>query len=73
MNRLKKFIERGAGRKPGRTAYAFGPASLPEPTVGMDWRSVPSFNAAEELLQNASLKEVFKTAIAKGYAVVPIG
>lgn len=73
MNRLQKFIEHGSGQKPGRTAYAFGSASLPEPSVGMDWRAVSSFNAADELLQNEGLKEVFKTAIAKGYAIVQIG
>jgi len=39
----------------------------------MDWRAVPSFNAAEEVLRNEGLKEVFKTAIAKGYAVVQVG
>jgi hypothetical protein len=51
MNRLQKFVEQGAGQKPRRTAYVFGPSSLPEPNVGMDWRAVPSFNAAEESLQ----------------------
>lgn len=73
MNRLQKFIEQGAGQKPSRVAYAFGPTSLPEPSVGMDWRAVSPFNAAEEVLQNEGLKEVFKVAIAKGYAIVEIG
>ncbi|HEY2533747.1 MAG TPA: hypothetical protein VGJ20_38465 [Xanthobacteraceae bacterium] len=40
MNRLQKFIEPGAGQKPGRTACALEPTSLLEPSVGMDWRAV---------------------------------
>jgi hypothetical protein len=36
----------------------------------MEWRLDTGFNAAEELLQNEGLKDVFKMAIAEGYAVL---
>jgi hypothetical protein len=71
VNRLKKFIERRAdGERSGRIAYAFDGSSLPQPAEGMDWRVAPSFSAANELLNDASLAEVFKAAIDRGYAVV---
>jgi hypothetical protein len=71
MNRLQKFIEQGAcGEKSGRTAYAFPSSSLPQPAKGMEWRNVPSFSAADELLGDESLGKVFKSAIDNGYAVV---
>ena len=71
MNRLQKFIERRAdGERSGRVAYAFASSLLPEPTEGMDWRVAPSFNAANELLNDEGLGEVFKAAIDKGCAVV---
>jgi hypothetical protein len=71
MNRLQKFVEQGPyGAKPGRTAYAFGPDNLPEPSTGLEWKPVTSFSAADELMENAGLKEVFKTALANGCAVV---
>ncbi len=71
MNRLQKFIEQGAyGEKSGRVAYAFASSLLPEPAEGMDWRVAPSFNAANELLNDESLAKVFKAAIDNGHAVV---
>jgi hypothetical protein len=67
MNRLQKFVEQGAyGEKLGRTAYAFGPGNLPEPGAGLEWKPVP----ADELIDNAGLKEVFKAALKDGCAVV---
>lgn len=71
MNRLKKFVEQGGyGEKSGRTAFAWKLSSLPEPHEGMTWHPVESFSAADELIANAGLTEVFKIAIAKGCAVV---
>jgi hypothetical protein len=71
MNRLMKFVEHGAyGEKSGRIAFAWKLSSLPAPHEGMDWRPVESFNAADELVANAGLTNVFKIAIAKGCAVV---
>jgi hypothetical protein len=71
MNRLQKFVEQGPyGEKPGRTAYAFGPGNLPEPSNGLQWKPVTPFSAADEVMRDAGLKDVFKAAIAKGCAIV---
>jgi hypothetical protein len=71
MKRLQKFFEQGAhGGKFGRVAYAFQANSLPEPVDGMTWQPAQSFNVADELLQDPGLKDVFKAAVANGYAVV---
>jgi hypothetical protein len=71
MNRLQKFVEQGPyGEEPGRTAYAFGPDNLPEPDKGLEWQPVTSFRPADELMEDAGLKDVFKSAIKNGYAVV---
>jgi hypothetical protein len=74
MNRLQKFVEQGTyGEGPGRTAYAFGPGNLPEPGKDLQWRPVASFCPADELIENAGLKEIFQSAIANGCAVVSSG
>lgn len=71
MHRLQKFVERGAaGERLGRTAYAFNASTLPEPKKGLDWRPVADFSAAEEVLADASLKQVFEAALKYGYAVI---
>ena len=51
-------------------AYAIKFNSLPQPNDGMDWQTADSFNAADELLKNPGLKDVFKVAIEKGYALI---
>jgi hypothetical protein len=58
------------GEKPGRTAYAFGPDNLPEPGKGLDWKPEVPFSAADEVMRDAGLKDVFKVAIANGCAIV---
>jgi hypothetical protein len=74
MNRLQKFVEQGAyGEKSGRVAYAFRSDLLPAGGEGMSWQRAESFSAAGELLKNTGLKEVFKSAIAKGCEVVTSG
>ena len=71
MTGLQKFIEQGPyGEKSGGVAYAFKLSSLPQPNEGMDWQIARSFNVADELLNDAGLKDVFKVAIDKGCAVV---
>jgi len=71
MNRLQKFVEEGAyGEPPGRTAYAFNAALLPEPTRGLDWRPVPNFSPGDAILKEPNLKEVFAAAIKSGYSLV---
>jgi hypothetical protein len=71
MTRLEKFIEKGAyGEQAGRIAYVMRPSSLPEPLKGMAWQKVENFNFADELLESAGLKDVFKAALDKGCALV---
>lgn len=71
MGRLEKSIERGAfGEGPLRTAYALGADKLPEPSDGARWYPVSTFNGGDELLENSSLKEVIKSAIDTGCAIV---
>lgn len=69
--RLQKFFEQGEfGEGPGRIAYVLKLDIMPQPQQGMTWRTDPSFNAAEAILNDPGLKDVFKTAIANGYAIV---
>jgi hypothetical protein len=74
MNRLQKFVEQGAyGETSGRVAYAFQSSLLPEPVNGMGWQTAQSFSVADELIKDAGLRDVFKAAVDKGYAVVSRG
>jgi hypothetical protein len=57
MNRLQKFVERGAyGEGPGRHAYVLQSSELPVPSEGMEWRRVEKFSAADEVFENPGLK-----------------
>lgn len=58
MNRLQKFVEQGAyGERPGRTAYAFNAALLPEPAKGLDWRPVTNFNPGDAILDGTPTRK----------------
>lgn len=71
MNRLQKFVEQSAnGYRSKRAAYAFDPGRLPPPGENLEWKAVPSFNAADEIMHDASLKDVFILAVGEGCAVV---
>ena len=71
MNRLQKFVERGAyGEGPGRTAYILNLSSLPPAAEGMDWQKIDTFSAADEVFSDPSLKAIFKAAIENGCALV---
>jgi hypothetical protein len=71
MSRLDRYIEwMGGGRRTGRDAYALGASKLPKPVATGEWQLDAKFNVAEELLRDPSLKEVIKSAIAKGAEVV---
>jgi hypothetical protein len=73
MNRLRKFVEMGAnGEGPARIAYAMGAGKLPDAADGMSWHRVEDFNAGDEILKDAGLKDAFKTAIGAGCAVVDV-
>jgi len=69
MTRLQKFVEQGAhGVEPGRTAYA-SQAKLPPPGEHLEWKAVPSFNAADEVMRDPGLKDLFMKAMEEGCAI----
>ena len=70
MNRLRKLIEISHQERTGRSAYVLRRESLPPPNAGSEWVEDSSFNAAEAVLADPSLKDVFSSAIANGYAIV---
>ncbi|WFU39872.1 hypothetical protein QA640_36975 [Bradyrhizobium sp. CB82] len=71
MNRLQKFVERGAfGEGPGRAAYVLDPAKLPEPSSGFEWHIVGDFLPGDAILTDPKLKQVFEAALKRGCAVV---
>jgi hypothetical protein len=73
MNRLRKFVERGAySEGPLRTAYVFDLNSLPESGEGNQWIPDDKFSPADELLNDPDLKAVFKLAIENGCAFVKL-
>jgi hypothetical protein len=71
VNRLQKYIERTDTGRDLRTAYAMTRTALPDPRPRSQWREETTFSAADEVLANPGLKTVFKTAIERGFAVVP--
>ncbi len=71
MNRLQKFVEQGDGNQTlRRTAYAFSQNNLPPSAENLEWSAVPSFQAAEEVMRDPSLKDRFMKAIEEGCAIV---
>jgi hypothetical protein len=71
MTALRKYVEcLSRGRRTDRIAYVSKERNLPKPVSGAEWQRVRTFNAAEEVLANPSLKEVLKIAIDQGLAVI---
>jgi hypothetical protein len=70
MNRLRRLIEISHEERTGRSAYVLRRETLPLPMTGSEWVEDSSFNAAEAVLADPSLKDVFASAIANGYAIV---
>ena len=58
------------GRKTDRVAYVLNEWDLPLPLPGAEWAADNTFNAAEEVLRDPTLKDAFKSAIENGSAVV---
>jgi hypothetical protein len=58
------------GRKTDRVAYVMSVQNFLEPKVGAEWQVDSAFSAGEELLRYPNLKEVFKSAIDDGSAVI---
>jgi hypothetical protein len=68
---LRKYIEwMTGGRRTGRIAYVTREWDLPTPSPSAEWQLDPKFNAAEELLRDPELKNVFKAALDNGAHVV---
>jgi hypothetical protein len=68
---LKKYVDwMSRGRKTDRVAYVLRERDLPDPTAGAEWAVDITFNAAEELLRDPTLKDAFKSAIDNGSTVV---
>jgi hypothetical protein len=71
VNRLRRLIETASsGEKTGRVAYVLKRETLPAAQAGFEWREDESFSAAEAVLADAGLKDVFSAAIKNGHAVV---
>jgi hypothetical protein len=43
---------------------------LPPAGKNLEWKAVPSFNAADEVMGDPSLKDLFMKAIEEGWAIV---
>jgi hypothetical protein len=71
VNRLRKYIERMPDGCGLRIAYAMSETALPAARPRSQWREVAPFSAADEILAEPGLKSVFKTAIEKGFAILP--
>ena len=68
---ITRYVEWLSGnRKTGRTAYVLQKGGSPEPVSGAEWVLDSRFNAAEEVLQNPSLKDIYRAAIENGVEVV---
>jgi hypothetical protein len=72
VNRLRKYIERMPDGRELRTAYAMTLTALPDPRPRSIWQEVAPFSAADEVLAEPGLKTVFKAAIERGFAIVPM-
>ena len=71
MAALKKYVEwMSRGRKTDRVAYVLNEWGLPEPRAGAEWAIDNTFNAAEEVLSDPSLREALKSATDNGSPVV---
>jgi hypothetical protein len=71
MAGLRKYVEwMSRGRKTDRVAYVMNEWDLPKPGAGAEWAIDNTFNAAEELLQDPTLKNAFKAAVDNGSAIL---
>ena len=71
MNRLRKLIESNeVGQRTGREAFVLRPETLPPAEAGFEWRDDETFNAAEAILDEPSLKAIFSAAIKNGHVIL---
>ena len=70
-NKMARYIEWQSGsRLTGRAAYAIGKQNLPEPVAGAEWQIDSQFSAADEILRDPSIRDIFQAVIANGVKVV---
>jgi hypothetical protein len=70
-NKMARYIEwQSGGRLTGRAAYAIGKQNLPEPVAGAEWQTDSQFSAADEILRDPSIRDIFQAVIANGVKVV---
>jgi len=68
---LKKYVEwMSRGRNTDRVVYVMDEWDLPEPIPGAHWAADKTFNAAQEVLRDPTLKDVFRSAINNGVVIV---
>ena len=70
MNRLQKFVEHSVTRGTSKRAAYADPENLPPPGENLALKAVSSFNAAEEIMRDVGLKDIFILAVDKGCAIV---
>jgi hypothetical protein len=71
MAGLRKYVEwMSRGRRTHRVAVVLKEWDLPAARPGAEWQRDSKFNAAEEILANPELKNVFAEAVARGVAVI---
>ena len=71
MNRLRKYVERLPDGRELRLAYAMSETALPDARPRSRWQEITPFSAADEVMAEPGLKDVFKAAIERGFAIVP--
>jgi hypothetical protein len=71
VNRLRKYIETMPDGQELRLAYAMSETALPDARPRSRWRVITPFSAADEVMAEPGLKDVFKAAIERGFAIVP--
>jgi hypothetical protein len=69
MNRLRRFYERVPESQTGRVVYATSTAAVARWLPDAVWIEDSKFNAADAVLAEPSLKEVYKEAIGHGCAM----
>ena len=69
--KLRRFYEAiPFGRRTDRAAYVTSIAAMPDAVDGSEWKEDAAFNAAEAILNDPDLKQIYSAAIKDGCAIV---
>jgi hypothetical protein len=71
VNRLRKYVELMPDGRELRLAYAMSETALSQARPRSRWQEITPFSAADEVMAEPGLRDVFKAAIERGFAVVP--